>query len=230
MMDILSHNHWKRPICFAVSVGNENLFGLQQYLYKEGLTFHLMPLKPDPAEKDPLSKTNSMVMYDNMMHKFKWGNYKTAKYLDHESTGMFYPQMVQAFADLAVGLMKDGHNDLAKNAIHKYEEVMPDISPNMMAENGKVSIADTSYKLHDVLLGNKLVASVDDYVTDQLDYNFYLLQNDTGEVNTDDVHNGLYFLNSMAGITQENHETALNTKLVAQLNDYETKFSALLRR
>jgi hypothetical protein len=230
MMDILAHNRWKRPVCFTTSVGSENLFGLQQYLYQEGLVFHLMPLKPDPAVKDQLAKTNSLVMYDNMMHKFKWGKFKTAKYLDQQSTQIFYPQMVQAFADLAVGLMKDGHNELAANTIHKFDEVMPDISPNMTAEQGKVSLADTSYKLHDVLLGNKLVASVDSYLTDQLDYNYYLLQNNAGQVSTDDVQNGLYFLNGMAAITKNGNQAALSDKLVAQLTDYENKFSGLLRR
>jgi hypothetical protein len=169
-------------------------------------------------------------MYDNMMHKFKWGKFKTAKYLDQQSTQIFYPQMVQAFADLAVGLMKDGHNELAANTIHKFDEVMPDISPNMTAEQGKVSLADTSYKLHDVLLGNKLVASVDSYLTDQLDYNYYLLQNNAGQVSTDDVQNGLYFLNGMAAITKNGNQAALSDKLVAQLTDYENKFSGLLRR
>ena len=49
MFDILAHNHWKRPICFTVTVGPDNLIGLEPYLYKEGFTYHLIPYKVDTA-------------------------------------------------------------------------------------------------------------------------------------------------------------------------------------
>jgi len=52
MLDILAHNDWKRPVYFAITVGSENLIGLQPYLYKEGFAYHLMPMKTDSASKD----------------------------------------------------------------------------------------------------------------------------------------------------------------------------------
>ncbi len=230
MVDILSHDHWKRPICFAVSVGQENLFGMQQYLYQEGFTYRLMPLKPDSAYSDREPQANSLVMYDNMMNKFRYGNFKTAKYLDQQSTQMFYPQMVQAFAILATNLLKDGRADLAKNALRKYDAVMPDINPSLMAAQGKISIADTSYKLHDALLGDKLVASVDGYLTDQLDYNYYQLQNNAAEVDGDMVQNGIRFIYEMTTITKQGGDARLSDKLAAQVTDYENKFGAILKR
>jgi hypothetical protein len=230
MLDILAHNHWKRPICFTTSIDSPSMIGLQPYLYKEGFVFHLMPLKPDPAVTDQYAKTNSLVMYDNMMNKFKWGNFKTAKYLDAQSTNIFYPQMVGAFADLAVGLMKDGHNDLALNTLHKFDAVMPDINPGPGAVLGKISLADTSYKLNEVALGNKLVNSLDNYLADQLNYNYYLLQNNPSQVDLNIVQYGVYALNQMATVTNEGHQTELNTKLIAQVADYENKFGNVLKR
>ena len=230
MLDILSNNHWKRPICFTTSIGSENVFGLDQYLYKEGYVFHLMPLKPDPKVTDQESKTNSLVMYANLMNKFKWGNYKTAKYLDQQSTQVFYPQMVNSFSDLALGLIKDGHTDLAVKTLRKFNAVVPDINPNPSAAMGKITIADTSFKLNELALGTKMINSVDAYATDLLKYNYYLLQNDTAEVSQRDVQNSLYFLNSMATIAKNNRQPELNNKLLAQLNDYESKFSGILKR
>jgi hypothetical protein len=230
MIDILSHNNWKRPICFTTSIGPDNIFGLEQYLYKEGFVYHLMPLKTDPGLRDQLGKANSLVMYDNMMNKFKWGKFKTAKYLDRESTSIFYPQLVGAFDDLTLGLVKDGHPDLALKALNKYDEVVPDITPNMLAAQIKISIADTSYKLNDELLGNKLINGVDNYLADQLDYNYYLLQNNAEEVNAQDVQFSLSFLNGMAGITRSSHQDTLNRKLIAQVADYENKFSGIMKR
>jgi len=230
MLDILAHNNWVRPICFTTTIGNENLVGLQPYLYKEGFTYHLIPFKPDTSTRDQLGKTNSMVMYNNMMNKFKYGNFKTAKYLDHESTTMFYPVMVTTFLDLAQGLIKDGHPDLALKTLHKYDEVMPDINPGLEVADRKIFMAQTAYTLHDMVLGNKFVNSVDDFLTDQLDYNYHLLQDNSMNLDVRTVQYGISFLNGLAGVTGENHQTALNNKLKAQLKDYETKFASIMRQ
>jgi hypothetical protein len=230
ILDILAHNNWVRPICFTTTIGQENLIGLQPYLYKEGFTYHLMPLKPDTTTKDQLGKINSLVMYDNVMNKFKFGNFKTARYLDHESTTMFYPVMVTTFLDLIQGLIKDGHNDLALKALHKYDEVLPDLNTGLDVAERKIFFAQTAYNLHDVILGDKYVASVDNYITDQLDYNYHLLQDKSNEVSQRDVQYGVSFINDLSGITGDNHRTALNKKLQDQLKDYENKFSVLLQR
>jgi hypothetical protein len=230
MLDILAHNDWKRPICFAISIGDEPMVGLQPYLYKEGFVYHLVPFKTDPAITDQHAKTNSLVMYSNVMNKFKWGNFKHVKYLDQQSSSMFYPQAVTTFDHLTLGLMKDGHNDLALNALHKFDQVLPDINPGLMATHSKISIADTSYKLNDLALANKLMNSVDNYITDQLNYNYYQFQNDTANMDERSVQIGLSFLSQMSGIAHDNHQVAMNAKLSAQLADYENKFGAILRR
>lgn len=230
MIDILAHNNWKRPICFTTTIGNENLIGMQQYLYKEGFTYHLMPLKVDTSIKDQLGKTNSLVMYNNMMTKFKYGNFKKAKFLDHESTNMFYPVMVTTFLDLAQGLIKDGHPDLALKALHKFDDEMPDINPDIPVANRKIFLAKTAYDLRDVALGNKFVNQIDDYLTDVLDFNYGFLQANSGNLNPSDVQYGVSFINALAGITDDSKQTALSAKLKAQVKDYEVKFAAILQR
>ena len=230
MLDILAHNNWVRPICFTTTIGQENLIGLQQYLYKEGFSYRLIPFKVDSTNRDQLGKINSMVMYDNVMNKFKFGEFKTAKYLDHESTTMFYPVMVTTFLDLIQGLMKDGRNDLALKALHKYDQVLPDINPGLDVADRKIFLAQAAYDLHDIVMGNKLATSVDNYITDQLDYNYYLMQSNSGDLSARDVQYGISFINGLSGITDQYHQTALSTKLKAQLKDYETKFGAILRQ
>lgn len=228
IIDILAHNNWKRPICFVTSIGQPSMIGLEPYLYNEGFVYQLLPLKPETNIYDQLNKTNSLVMYDNMMNKFKWGNYKKAKYLDQQSTSIFYPQLVSSFSDLALGLIKDGHPELARKALHKYNEVLPDINPNLGAVQGKVTLADTAYKLNELAMGNKLVTSVDGYLTDQLDYDYYLLQNDPDKINKNEAKYDMEFLNSIVGVTRDNHQGQLSNKLAAQLNDYGNKFKGTL--
>lgn len=165
-----------------------------------------------------------------MMTKFKYGNFKTAKYLDHESTTMFYPVMITTFLDLTQGLIRDGHPDLALKTLQKYDQVMPDINNSLEVADRKIIMAQTAYGLNDVVLANKFVNSVDDYITDQLDYNYALMQSNSSDLSLRDVQYGVSFINGLASVTNENHQTALNKKIQQQLKDYETKFASVLQR
>jgi hypothetical protein len=227
-MDILAHNNWKRPICFTITVGQDNMMGLQPYLYKEGFTYRLIPFKTDTTTKDQLGKTNTLVMYDNIVNKFKWGNYKTAKYLDPESTTMFYPVLLSTILDLTQNLMQEGHNDLAKNVLHKYDAEMPDIYPYVDMARNKYFLIAAAYTLKDVDYANRYANSVDTYLTDQLNYNYSLLQKDVAEVDTRTVQISLSLLNGISQLAKENNQTAIADKLEKHLKDYEGKFSSIL--
>jgi hypothetical protein len=229
MLDILAHNNWERPICFTTTMGSENMMGLQPYLYKEGFVYHLIPFKPDTVKQHGQNgKTNSLVMYNNVVNKFKFGNYKTAKYLDNVSLTQFYLTMEITFDDLARGLINDGHRDLALKAIHKFDEKMPDINPDIDSAAFKFSLAQTAYRLDDIKLGNKYVKSADNFITDQLDYNYALLQNKEG-VDERTVQYGVQLLNGMADSSKRNNQLQLSNQLQAQLSDYENKFASLAR-
>jgi hypothetical protein len=162
------------------------------------------------------------------MNKFKFGNYKHAKYLDEQSVNLFYPVITSYFLELTQGLIKDGHSDLALNALHKYDKEMPDIYPFFGITQSKYFIIDTAYKLHDEGMANRYVNSVQNYITDQLDYNYNMLQTSPADVNTDTVQFGMQVLNGLAVLTKDNQQTALNGKLQAQVNSYAGKFSKIL--
>jgi hypothetical protein len=230
MIDILAHNNWVRPICFTTTIGTENLIGLQQYLYREGFTYRLLPLKPDTTNHDQLDKVNSLVMYNNMMTKFRYGNFKHARYLDHESTTMFYPVMVTTFYDLIDGLIKDGHKDLAKNALQKYDEELPDLYTGLDVVDRKMFLAKTAYNLGNIVLGDKFIKGIDDYLTDQLDYSYRLLQDNSSELSPRDVQYEVSFINGMQGIAADNHRAELSKMLQDQLKDYESKLGPVLQR
>ncbi len=228
MLDILAHNDWKRPVYYAVTVGSENLIGLDQYLYKEGFAYHLMPFKVDTTSKEQTEKTNTMVMYHNLMEKFKYGNMKNAKYLDHESTTMFYPLILSSFANVTQNLFAEGHPDLANKAIHKCLDVMPDIYPDISVAGSKNFMAKALYQTNEPLLANKVMNSIDDYLVDQLNYNYTLVQKGGGGIDQRMVQYGMYILSDMATLTKQFQQTALSAKLEKQLKDYEGKFSGVL--
>lgn len=227
-LDILTHNNWERPICFTSTVGPSNMKGLQPYLYKEGFTYRLIPLKPDTALTDQLEKTNTAVMYNNVMNKFKFGNYKNARYLDHESKTMFYPVLMSTFYGLSQSLIKEGKNDMALKVLHKYDEVMPDLDVNFHVTANKYFIARTAYQLHDNVMATKMMNSVDNYIVEQLDYNYYLLQKNSRLLNTRDIQYGMQLLTWMIDSTKQYKQSALYNKLQAQHKNYETKFGAII--
>ena len=230
MIDILAHNKWERPVCFTTTMGSESMFGLQPYLYKEGFVYHLIPFKPETDKSTgQATKTNSLVMYNNVVNKFKFGNYKKAKYLDDVALTQFYLTMEITFNDLAQGLIKDGHRDLALKAVHKFDEKMPDINPDIDTAAQKFFLAENAYNLGDKALGTRYVKGVASFISDQLDYNYSLLKDNKPNVDQRTVQLSVQLLNGMADTTRNNNEMELSKQLQAQLKDYSNKFAVLMR-
>ena len=230
LMDILIHNNWKRPIYFTNSAPDEALIGLRPYLYNEGFAYRLMPLKPNTADQQQNERTNTMVMFNNIMNKFKWGNMKDARYLDQQSTDLFYPFITTTFMNLGENLIKEGHPDLAIKALHRYDKVMPDIYPYIDVAARKFYIADTACHLQDFKLANKMLTSIDNYIKDQLDYNYNKLQTDADTVNLRDVQYGLSILNNMAQLGNKYNQLTINNRMKQHLNDYKEKFAQLMQQ
>jgi len=229
MLDILAHNNWKRPIYFAITVGSENMMGLDKYLYNEGFAMRLEPIKQDTTN-GPMEATNTLTMYNNMMTKFQWGNMKNARYLDHESLTMFYPIILKQFALLTDHLLKEGHPDLAKNALKRYDDVMPDLYPYTEVAARKFYLLEDAFKAGDAQLAVKWANQIDDYLTSILNYNADMIQNNQDQVNTRDVQLSMSVLNGMNNLAKEYHQAALNAKFDKQLKDYETRLGSLLSR
>lgn len=227
MMDILVHNDWKRPICFATSMTDEEIIGLRPHLYKEGLIYRLIPFKAEKNITDN-EQTNTMAMYNNMVNKYKWGNIKNARYLDSQTVDVFYPMLLSNWMTLTQNLAAEGHQAEAVKTLHKMDEVMPDLTPYIDVAARKYYIADTAYHLKDINMGNRYVTSINAYVKDQLDYNYRLLKDNADSISLRDVQMGMSLMQAMVGMTRDNNQLALNTKLEGELKDYENKFSTIL--
>jgi len=205
------------------------MMGLDKYLYNEGFAYRLLPMKPDTTVQ-ALEATHTDIMYHNMMDKFKWGNMKNAKYLDHESIVMFYPIIQAKFSMLVEHLMKEGKMDQARKVLQRYDDVQPDLYPYSQLAGRKCFMAGYAYKLGAMQLGNKWLGEVDDYVTNLLDYYYALSQNGSSDINSQEVQMGMYVLNNMMALTKESHQDALYKKYEAQFKDYSTKLSGVVKQ
>jgi hypothetical protein len=74
------------------------------------------------------------------------------------------------------------------------------------------------------------VNSIVDYLTDQLDYNYNMVQGSPENVDMHTVQVGLIILNQASDLAKQYHQAALADKLQKQFKDYENKFSPLLNR
>jgi hypothetical protein len=222
MIDILAHNNWKRPVYFTITVGSENMMGLDKYLYNEGFAYRLLPLKADTATnpQQEISAANTMIMYNNMMTKFKWGNMKSARYLDHESQTMFYPIILKQFSLLTDKLMKEGKPELARKALQKYDDVQPNLVPYIDVMLRKYYLVEYAYKLGLTQLGNKWIDQMDDYITNLMDYTIKASQNGSGDLNNRDVQLSMSVLNGLEVLTKDFHQDELNKKISNQYKTY----------
>lgn len=121
ILDLLANNNWERPIYFAVSGGEE--LGLRRYFQLEGMANRLVPVNFRGND----GGVNTEVMYDNMMHKFKWGGLdkgNTDIYMDENNIRMATTHRFM-FVRLAEGLINEGKNEKAEEVLDYCQKVIP---------------------------------------------------------------------------------------------------------
>jgi hypothetical protein len=120
---------------------------------------------------------------------------------------------------------------MAKNAIKKYDEVMPALVPTTNVLVSKYYMIEAAYKLGETQIANKWLNQIDDYMTNLLDFDYAVLQKGSTEgIDTRDVQLCMSIINSSSTLTKDSHQDALSKKLEAQLKDYSTKLGPLMSR
>ena len=121
VLEMISTNHWKRPIYFAVTVGNDYYQGLERYFELTGLAYQVTPV----ASPDGQPRVNTEKMYDNMMHKFRYGNMnKPGIYIDENLMRMCRTHRMM-FAQLADALIAEGRKEQAVEVLDYSEQMLP---------------------------------------------------------------------------------------------------------
>jgi hypothetical protein len=82
VLDIIANNANERPIYWAVTSRPEKLEGLQDFMQLEGLATRFIPVQ-SPSERTfgiiGSGRVNKDKVYNNIMTKFKWGNFDKEK-------------------------------------------------------------------------------------------------------------------------------------------------------
>lgn len=119
ILEMLSQNKWKRPIYFSVTVGNDYYMGMDNNFQLEGLAYRIVPMQK------PGGYVETDIMYDNMMHKFRWGNISNPHiYLDENNMRMCKTFRLM-FYRLVDALVNEGKKDKALKALDYCMKVIP---------------------------------------------------------------------------------------------------------
>ena len=224
-LDILAHNNWKRPIYFASTVPSEQFNGLDNYLYSEGLALRLLPLKQDTLNNTGDQPISLDPMYAHVMNKFKWGNVKTATYLDSQSADDI-SIFNNLFNSLITGLIKEGRMDDAKKVVSKYEEVMPTKIYGIRTMMSVPTMAQNLYILGETEKANQLIKKSAAYIQKEITYLADISKSKEMLVGGQNVQIALvYGLDPMAKIAAQYQQTKLAQDLEKQYNALYSRFN-----
>jgi hypothetical protein len=168
IMDLISTNKWIRPVYFSTTVPSTQYKGLEKYFIQEGLAYRLAPVKTDKPEQGEFGMIDPLVMYDNMMNNFKWGNAADPKvYLDENNKRMF-SNFRRIFGTLGKELLIRGDTAKAVEAAHRGLEIVP--AEKMPYDFFTIGIAEVLIKAGITEEGEKLLNDIIRYCKEYLDY------------------------------------------------------------
>ena len=167
VLDILANFAWERPIYFAITVGNDNFMGLEDYFQLEGLAYRFVPVKTSSLDGQT-GIVATKQMYDNLIHKFKWGNMGDSDvYLDETNMRMTM-NFRNNFARLADALIAEGEFDKAEVVLDRCIEIMPDETIPFNYFN--LPIADAYYRINKNDKGSEIIMKLAENYFDELSY------------------------------------------------------------
>ncbi len=128
ILDILANNIEDRPIYFSVTVRNEKLLGLNSYTELEGLGLRIIPIKSTFDKRMGVygsGRVDADKIYENVMTKWKWGNFDTHQTFVDESYAPEISAMKMVMNRAAKEFIKRGEKKKAADLAKKYFEAFP---------------------------------------------------------------------------------------------------------
>ena len=130
VLDIIASNLWERPLYFAVTCQPGKLFGMQDYTQLEGLALRIVPFKTPSDQGYGGMIGNGRVhldkYYDNVMNKFRWGNFDSPEQMFVDRSYMPSVQSMQlGMRRAALAFVDKGDNEKAVNLADKYFKAFP---------------------------------------------------------------------------------------------------------
>jgi hypothetical protein len=203
ILDMLQTNQWVRPMYFANTVGNDMYMGLSDYFQQEGIAQRIVPVWKEGGT------VNTKAMYDNMMHKFRWGDIQNPHvYLDENNLRMCTTFRMQ-FVTLAEALISENKRDSALQVLNYAMQVIP--SKTVPNDYFSTFLAGSYYELGKIAQGDAIMNDVANKSVLDLEWYAGLTQKQMNSV-TDQISTNLATLrNALYYAHQYNRKALMDT-------------------
>jgi hypothetical protein len=213
ILEMLKENNWKRPIYFAVTVGDDYYLGLNDHFELTGMAYQILPV----GVKGAGSGVNVDEMYNNMMTKFRYGGIENPKvYLDENILRMCRTHRMM-FSQLIGALVMKGDSVRAKKALDYCNKVIP--GNTVRHDYTSTQLADFYYKLGESAKGNAIMDDVAKDCVENLDWYLNLNTSQRNSVNNRIGHN-MAVLNQVMRICDEAKQKTIIDKFLPRYMEY----------
>jgi hypothetical protein len=228
VLDILTNNHWERPIYFA-SLGHEGTLGLEDFMQLEGFAYRLVPIKSQSIGRYEAGRIESDLLYENLMNKFRWGGINDPKvYLDdfHVRTASIV-RIRTRFIQLAEALISKDDTAKAVRVLDRCIELTP--NEKIPYDHTIIQIANAYYKCNQFEKANTLVLRLGELCNEKLSY--YLDQKKAfiSSINDEILYN-FQILQNLVMLSKNFNQTELSNKLDSLTTQQYSVFSARTSR
>ncbi|MDR2843707.1 MAG: DUF2723 domain-containing protein [Candidatus Symbiothrix sp.] len=215
VLDILKNNSdWKRPVYFAITVGDEQYFRLDPYFRQDGAAFRVMPFEAAQYQHIDVD-----ILYDNMMNKYKWGNLQQpGLYLDENVMRMTRTFRIM-FGQLAQALIAENDFERAEKAVDKCLEVIPsyNVPYDFYSTN---ELAVTYYQIGKKAKADELYVQLAEISTKNLNW-YNRLNNRQYASVLNEVRKDLVFMQEIMSYFAENDQDKFNQYSMAYASSME---------
>ncbi len=129
ILDIIYSNLFERPSYFSVTCQQASMMGIQDYTQLEGLGLRLIPVKSAGQRNiygmPGNGRVNLDAVYDNIMNKFRWGNFDKERLFVDRSYGPSIQTTKVAMIRTIRTMLAQNDNERAAAMIDKYFEAYP---------------------------------------------------------------------------------------------------------
>lgn len=216
ILELLKENHWKRPIYFAVTIGDDGFFGLNDYFELTGLAYQVLPI----GKKGAGPGVNVDEMYNNMMTKFKFGGIDNPKvYLDENILRMCRTHRMM-FGNLIGALVAKDDTVRAKKALDYCAKVIP--GTTVSHDYTSTQLAEYYYKMGEPAKGNAIMIEVANNCIEYLDWYMSMSTSHRNSVTRMIGHN-MAVLQQILRISDEAKQKSIVEKYYPRFLDYSKR-------
>ncbi len=218
VIEMLNQNQWERPIYYAVTVGDDYYLGLQDHFELTGMAYQILPVSSEGRG----AGVNVDEMYDNMMHKFRFGNINDPKvYLDENTLRMCRTHRMM-FSQLAAELIIQGDNDRAIKVLDYAMEMIP--GATVRHDYTSVLMAESYYAIEEYEKGNEVMHEVAKDCIANLDWYLQLNRNQLKSVESRIGHN-FGVLNLILSKADDYFQDEILTEYYSDFDRFQRLFS-----